>query len=145
MKYERIKNFKEEQFRRITGVKHATFDKMVEIISAAEKIKKARGGRPNNLAVEDRVLMTLEYLREYRTYAHIAVSYGLSESNTFENIRWVEDTLIKSKEFSLPGRKALAKSDTEYEIILIDATESPIERPKKNNENTIRAKKSGIR
>lgn len=145
MKYERIKNFKEEQFRRITGVKHATFDKMVEIISAAEKIKKARGGRPNNLTVEDRVLMTLEYLREYRTYAHIAVSYGLSESNTFENIRWVEDTLIKSKEFSLPGRKALAKSDTEYEIILIDATESPIERPKKNNENTIRAKKSGIR
>ena len=86
----------------------------------------------------------LEYLH-YRTYAHIAASYGLSESNTFESIRWVEDTLIKSKEFSLPGRKALAKSDNEYEVILIDATESPIERPKKNNENTTRAKKSDIR
>ena len=98
MKYEKIKDFQEKQFRRITGVKRSTFDKMVEIISAAEKIKKARGGRPNNLSVEDRVLMTLEYLREYRTYAHIAASYGLSESNTFESIRWVEDTLIKSKE-----------------------------------------------
>ena len=145
MKYEKIKDFQEKQFRRITGVKRATFNKMVEIIIAAEKIKKAKGGRPNNLAVEDRVLMTLEYLREYRTYAHIGASYGISESNAFENIRWVEDTLIKSKEFSLPGRKALAKSDTEYEIILIDATESPIERPKKNNEDTIRAKKSDIR
>jgi len=145
VKYEKIKDFQEKQFRRITGVKRATFNKMVEIIIAAEKIKKAKGGRPNNLAVEDRVLMTLEYLREYRTYAHIGASYGISESNAFENIRWVEDTLIKSKEFSLPGRKALAKSDTEYEIILIDATESPIERPKKNNEDTIRAKKSDIR
>ena len=65
MKYEKIKDFQEKQFRRITGVKRSTFDKMVEIISAAEKIKKARGGRPNNLSVEDRVLMTLEYLREY--------------------------------------------------------------------------------
>ncbi len=43
--------------------------------------------------MEDRLLMTLEYLREYRTYAHIAASYGLSESNTYENIRWIEDTL----------------------------------------------------
>jgi hypothetical protein len=145
VKYERIKNFRVEQFRRITGVKHSTFDKMVEIMVAAEKIKKARGGRPNNLTVEDRVLMTLEYLREYRTYAHIAASYGLSESNTFENIRWVEDTLVKSKEFSLPGRKALAKSDTEYEIILIDATETPIERPKKNNGDTTREKRRDIR
>jgi hypothetical protein len=145
VKYERIKNFREEQFRRITGVKHSTFDKMIEIIDAAEKIKKARGGRPNNLTVEDRVLMTLEYLREYRTYAHIAASYGISESNTFENIRWVEDTLVKSKEFSLPGRKALAKSDTEYEIILIDATETPIERPKKNKRNSTQEKRRDTR
>jgi hypothetical protein len=31
----------------------------------------------------------------------------------------------------LPGNKALQKSDTDYELILIDATETPIERPKK--------------
>ncbi len=45
----------------------------------------------------------------------------------------IEDILIKSKVFSLPGKKALLKSDTEFEVILIDATESPIERPKKKN------------
>jgi hypothetical protein len=43
----------------------------------------------------------------------------------------VEDTLVKDGTFSLPGRKALLKSDMEYEVVLIDATESPIERPKK--------------
>lgn len=144
MKFKIIKDFQDKQFRRITGVKRATFDKIVEIAKEADKKKKAKGGRPNNLIIEDRVLMTLEYLREYRTYAHIAASYGLSESNTFENIRWIESVLIKSKEFSLPGKKALVKSENEYEVILIDATESPIERPKKNSANIILARKKDI-
>ena len=43
----------------------------------------------------------------------------------------MEDTLIRDGTFSLPGRKASLKSDIEYEVVLIDATESPIERPKK--------------
>lgn len=47
-------------------------------------------------------------------------------------MRWVEDTLIKHPDFALPGRKALLKSDMEYEVILIDTSETPIERPKKN-------------
>ncbi|HAT3882275.1 TPA: hypothetical protein JBA38_08915 [Legionella pneumophila] len=32
--------------------------------------------------MEERLLMTLEYLREYRTYFHISCGYGLSESAT---------------------------------------------------------------
>jgi hypothetical protein len=40
-------------------------------------------------------------------------------------IRWVEDTLVKDGTFSLPGRKALLKNDREYEVVLIDTTESP--------------------
>jgi len=135
MKFVKFDKIPSKQFRRLTGIKRKTFDKMVEIVSEAEKVKKAQGGRPNKLSVEDRILMTLEYLREYRTYLHIAASYGLSESNTFENIRWIENVLIKSKEFALPGKKALLKSDHEFEVVLIDATEVPIERPKKNKEN----------
>ena len=50
-------------------------------------------------------------------------SYGVSESAAYRNCKWVEDTLIKSSQFSLPGRKALAKSDHEFEVILIDASE----------------------
>ena len=75
-------------------------------------------------------------------YFFISQGYGLSESACYRNIRWIEDTLIKSSVFSLPGRKVLTKSNNEYEVVLIDATESPIERPKKNNVNIIPAKKS---
>lgn len=137
----KIKDYAEAQFRRITGVKRKTFDKMVEILTTAEAIKKDKGGRPNKLSKENRLLMALEYLREYRTYAHIVASYGLSESNAYESIRWIEDTLIKSKEFSLPGRKAVTKSDCKYEIILIDAVESPIERTQKNSANITQERK----
>ena len=64
------------------------------------------------------LLATLEYLREYRTYDHIAFSYDVEESSICRGIRWVEDTLIKDGTFSLPGRKALLKNDVEYDVIL---------------------------
>jgi len=89
--------------------------------------KHRRRGRTPKLSVEDLLLATLEYLREYRTYAHIAASYGIAESNIYRGIKWVEDTLIWDGTFSLPGRKTPLKSDIEYEVILVDATESPID------------------
>jgi hypothetical protein len=145
MKFTKIRHLNNEEFRRLAGVKRKTFDKMIEILGEAEKLKMMRGGKPNTLSMEDRLLMALEYLREYRTYFHISQSYGISESACFRNIRWVEDVLVKSKEFSLPGRKALLKSDHEYEVILVDATESPIERPQKNSANITQERKSGTR
>lgn len=134
MKYEKIKNYKDEEFRRLSGVKRSTFKKMIAILEEAEKKKKIRGGKPNALPMEERLLMALEYLREYRTYFHVASSYGISQSSCYRNIKWIEDTLIKHPDFSLPGKKALLKSDMEYEVVLIDATETPIERPKKNKD-----------
>jgi transposase len=131
MKYNQIKELSNEQFRRLTGVKRSTFKKMVEILREADEKKKTRGGRKSRLSIEDRLLMALEYIREYRTYFHIATSYGVSESVAYKIVRWVEDTLIKDPIFALPGRKALLKSDMEYEVLLIDASETPIERPKK--------------
>lgn len=137
MRFEKIKQLKEESFRRLTGVKRKTFDKMVEILNIARLGRKLRCGKPNKLLIEDSLLMALEYMREYRTYFHISKSYGISESACYRNIRWVEDTLVKDKAFSLPGRKALIKSDACYEVILVDATESPIERPKKKSKEIL--------
>lgn len=144
MKYEIIKEYSNTQFRRITGVKRSTFQKMVEILQRAYAEQRGQRGRRPKLSIEDKLLSALEYLREYRTYAHIAASYGIAESNIYRGIRWVEDTLIQDGTFSLPGRKALLKSDKEYEVILIDATESPIERPKKSKNGTILERKNSI-
>lgn len=126
-----MKSLSEEQFRRLTGVKRSTFDKMIKILEEADKKKKTKGGRRNKLSMENQLLMALEYIREYRTYFHVSQSYGISESSCYKGIKWIEDTLIKHPDFALPGRKALLKSDMEYEVVLIDATETPIERPKK--------------
>ena len=131
MKYENIKMCSEEEFRRITGVKRGTFGKMVEILERAEVRRRSKGGPKPNLEIEEQLLATLEYLREYRTYLHIGASYGMSESQIFRIVKWVENTLAKDGTFALPGRKALLKSEVEYEVILIDDTESPIERAKK--------------
>ena len=134
MKYEKIVEYSNTNFQRITGVKRATYDKMVEILRKGYAEKRRRRGRTPKLSIED--------LREYRTYAHIAASYGISESNIYRGIK-VEDTLIRDGTFSLPGRKALLKSDAEYEVILVDATQSPIERPKKSKSDTIPVRKNG--
>jgi len=144
MKFEYIKNKPDAIFRRLCGVKKTTFDKMIEILTNAYKLTHKKGGRPRKLPLEEQLLMALEYLREYRTYAHIALSYNISESAAFQIIRWIENVLVDAKEFALPGRKALLKSDNEFEIILIDASESPIERPKKNNASSILGRKKDI-
>ena len=142
MKYESIKELEGEKFRRLTGVKRSTFKKMIVILSEADKEKRAKGGRKHKLILEDRLLMALEYIREYRTYFHISRSYGVSESTCYETIKWIENTLIKHPAFALPGRKALLKSDMEYELVLIDATETPIERPKKDKSAFIQGRRN---
>jgi len=144
MKYEKIAEYSNTQFRRITGVKRETFQKMVEILREAYAQKHRRRGRTPKLSVENLLLAALEYLREYRTYAHIAASYGIAESNIYRGIKWVEDSLFRDGTFSLPGRKAPLKSDMEYEVILVDAAESPIKRSQKSKDGTIPGRKSVI-
>lgn len=144
MRYGEVKGLREGEFRRLTGIKRRTFEKMVEILKKEERKKKEKGGKPNKLSIEDMLLMTLEYLREYRTYFHISKSYGISESACYRNIRWVEEVLVKQPDFRLPGRKELLKSNVEYEVVLIDVTESPIERPKKNRGSITQVRRRDI-
>ena len=86
--------------------------------------------------------MAFAYWREYRTYFHIGKSYGLSESNVYQAIKWIENILIKDGTFSLPGKKALLDKDAEYEVILPEATETPIERPKRGKKSITQERKS---
>ncbi|KJV55903.1 DDE superendonuclease family protein [Orientia tsutsugamushi str. Kato PP] len=131
MKFDQIKELKDEKFRRLTRVRKGTFSKMVNILRKADGLNKSKSGRKNKLNLKEQLLLVLEYLREYRAYFHIGQNYGISESSAYKAVKWVEDTLVKHLNFALPGRKALMKSDMNYEVVLIDATETPIERLKK--------------
>jgi len=140
-KYSQIKNLPDKDFRRLTGVKHETFQLMVSVYQQELVKSYKRLGRPSKLSVQDKVLMMLEYNREYRTYFHIGKNYGLAEGNAYKCIKQVEELLIKSGKFSLPKRSSLVGEQVQYEVLLIDATESKIARPQKNK-NAITAEKS---
>jgi len=138
MNYETIKQLKDNDFKRLTGVQRETFEQMLAVIE-----KGLRDfGRPPKLNRADQLLMTLMYWREYRTEFHIAQSYGVSEATVCRTIRKVEDALVRSKKFRLPGKKALQSSNTIFEVVLVDVSEQPVERPKKAKNCTIVAKRS---
>lgn len=141
--YKQVNKLKDAQFRRKTGVKRNTFNKMVEIVRESEESRKKILGRPLKLSYEDQVLMALEYLREYRTYFSLGQIYELSEANTYKICRKVEDILIKAREFNLPNRREVF-GDPHIEAMVVDAVESSIERPKKNKENTTQERKRSI-
>lgn len=145
MFWEKIKKRSIKSFKRLTGVELKTFKMMAKEVKIhdAKKVQKKGNerSRPFKLSVEDQILMMLMYYREYRTQFHIGETYGLHESNVGKNIRRIEKILKKCKRFSLPGKEKLSGTNHQYEVILVDATESPIERPKKNNTYITRGKR----
>ncbi|GHU55531.1 hypothetical protein FACS1894132_11770 [Clostridia bacterium] len=140
-KYERIKRVTSNQFKRLIGVKQATFENMKAELEVAYTAKQTRRGRHSKLSVAEMLLMALEYWRQYITFAELALNYGVAESTAHDIVVWVENVLIKSGEFALSGKKILL-DDNELEVILVDVTESPVERPKKNSEDGIQAKRN---
>lgn len=132
MTYEQIKDLRPTEFKRLCGVHCQTFERMVEVLQPQLERTGKRGGQAK-LSVEDQLLIALEYWREYRTYFHIGNSWGIHESTVCRIVRKVEDTLIKSGLFRLPGNKQLTQPGYEWKVLIVDVTESPIERPKKNN------------
>jgi len=140
MRYETIEHLKDTDFKRLTGVQRETFDLMLKVVE-----KGLRDfGRPTKLNRADQLLMTLMYWREYRTEFHIAQSYGISEATVCRTIQKVENALVRSGRFRLPGKKTLQASDTVFEVVLVDVSEQPIERPKKAKNGITAAKRSII-
>ena len=140
MRYETIQHLKDTDFKRLTGVQRETFETMLTVVE-----KGLRDfGRPTKLSRADQLLMTLMYWREYRTEFHIAQSYGISEATVCRTIRKVENALVRSGKFRLPGKKALQSSETVFEVVLVDVSEQPIERPKKAKNGITAAKRSDI-
>jgi hypothetical protein len=139
MKYEKAKNLKDKEFKRFFGIKKETFETMCEVVK--EVLNQETRGRNSELSVEDQVLLTLSYWREYRTQFHLGQDFGIHESNVSRTIQKIEDILIKSGKFSLPSKRRLLE-ENELNYTIVDATEMMIERPKKNKEAIIREKRS---
>ena len=131
MNWKYVKNISNTQFRRLVGVKRSTFEIMVTGLKPIWKLKQIRGGPPTKLSLENSLLLALSYYREYASMAKTGSYFKVSESTAFRTILWIENKLIKLKHFHLPGKNSLYKNT--YELIKIDVSECPIERPKRKS------------
>ncbi len=140
----RIAKLKEEEYQALFGVRKPTFEAMLTVLTERFAQMHSAGGRPPRLSVLDKLIITLGYYREYRTMQHIGFDYDVSKSRISDAVRWVEDTLLKSGQFSLPSKRALLDSNTDIEIVIVDVTEQETERPQKNKANHTQARKNAI-
>jgi transposase len=126
--YEKSMRLKDADFKQIIGVTKPIYAEMLEELRIAYAAKHKRRGRHAKLSLEEILFMTLKYWRQYITQKELAFEFSVGEATVHDWIVWVEDALVKSGKFRLPGKKALLE-DAEIEIVLVDVTESPIERP----------------
>ena len=123
-------------FKRYTGIHKATFNGMLEAMQQYEAAK-TKSGRPSTLSLEEQIVLSLTYWREYRTLYHISMDFGIHESSASRIIRNVEDILVDSGKFELPKKlPSKVDDDINWSVVIVDATETPIERPKKTKETT---------
>ena len=142
MFYKDVENLQPGFFKRLTGVKKEVFLQMLDCITTfkQQNRKHATRGKPHTLSYADKLLLMLMYYREYRSQFHIGITYGIAESSVCEIISEMERILIQDKRFHLPEKKALRENT--FEVVLVDVTESPVERPKKNSGETTQEKRN---
>lgn len=140
MNYAQLQCLSRRKFKRRFGVEKKTFKRMKLAIEEQMPQFKTRGC-PRKLGIEEQILVTLEYWREYRTYFHIATNWGVSESTICRIVHRVENMLMASRLFRLPGKKYLIKSFEKIPVIVMDVTETPVERPKRQQKRFYSGKK----
>jgi len=143
IKYQTVNKLKDPEFKRVTGVSKDTFTLMKDVVTKYYRNNRAKGGRKKSLTPSDQILMMLEYYRQYRTYKEISIDYRLSESNTYYTIKKIEEVLLQDDRFHLPSLKKIRPTDeSSIDVIVVDVTESPCERPKKSKEHTTQVKRN---
>ena len=120
-------------FKRLFGVKKETFEKMLSILQKKYAQNHKFGGRPPKLSVKDKLMITLKYLHEYWTMEHIGHDYMTMVSAKVLFAKAYNGWKTGSKKILLsnyPAKRCLKKPLGTIEYVVVDVTESPIQRPK---------------
>jgi hypothetical protein len=129
---ERISNMQPSKYKEIFGIEKYVFDRLLRLLILADVFqRKSNAGRKSQLSVLDKLVITMQYWREYRTYRHIAFDYDVGKSTIGEAIIWVEDTIIASGLCNLKSTRELRENTAGIKIAIVDVTEQEIERPKR--------------
>jgi len=111
-RFEKALEMRDDQYHRLFGFSKKTMQKMVEILREAYSAKHKRRGRHSKLDVADMLMLACKYWREYVTFLSLAHEFGVAESTAHDITVWVENVLIKSGEFGLPGKKTADEQKT---------------------------------
>ena len=146
IKYRKVNRLDDAAFKRVTGATRETFKEMLKVVNRYYRQRKSKGGTKRSLAPSDEILMMLEYYREYRTFQHIGVDYGVSESTAHYIVTKIEKVLIVEPRFHLNTFKRIEPKEdsSDIEITVVDVTETECERPKKSKDDTTPGKRKSI-
>lgn len=130
------------QFKRKTGLSLKKFKKLRKAVTCyltAEKEQNPlhKRGCKSHLALEDMLLLTLFYMRNYPTFLILGEQFGISESYANKIFHRFSGILVKV--LRLPSRDDLMSAD--LKAVAIDVTEQPIERPKRGQKAYYSGKK----
>ncbi len=142
--YEIYQTKKPAAFTRQVGVSFGTFQVILERLKTEIKHRQEikplrRCGRKSSLAIEDQLLLTLIYLRQYHTFLSLGELFGISESYAQKRYTFITQRLLKA--LPIPNDKALTLANL---TVAMDVSEQPLERPLKDQQKYYSGKKNSI-
>lgn len=129
MKYEVIKNYNDNKFKRAVGISRELFELLVEVLIVAHKEKHKKGGRKPKLSIENILVLYLTYYRDYNTFFSLGTIFGINEANAYRWIKWCESIVSVVFKDIINEITNMAKIDNSHEL-LVDVTECSIQRSK---------------
>ncbi len=88
---------------------------------------------PAQLSCSHQRRMRLMSWREDPTQYHMAPAYAVSQPTVGRTRQPVENRLIQCRPFRRPSKRELLESQTNIQGIIVDVSEQPMERAKKNS------------
>ena len=149
-KYEKLMELTDMKlFQLLTGVTKEVFLLMLDVLTREYNKIHQKGGNPKGTPVGLKLVIALEYWREYRAMRHMAFDHNMPVSTICNCITWVEYILSQPEEFKIQELKEKFKKREEdglpIRVVLIDVEEQPIERPKEDQEKHYSGKKTSHR
>lgn len=142
--FEKYKMKKPAEFTRLVGVNYGAFEIILaklknEITRYLQQKPMRQRGLKSSLAIEDQLLLTFIYLRQYHTFLQLGEMFSISESYAYKRYRFITKRLMKS--LDIPNDKSLTADNLK---IIADVTEQPLERPLEEQKSYYSGKKSNI-
>ena len=128
--FDKYKQQNRDNFVRTVGLPLEKFQYLVEQIRVALQVQKdhnplKKRGLKSELSLENQVLLTLLYLRDYPTFIQLGLQFGLSESYANKIYHKISTLLVRI--LHVKSRQALFENP--IGTLVVDVTEQPIERP----------------